>query len=1410
MAETKSAEVPPTAAGAAAPEKKYGLLTRAVARINPASKLFPPPVPEKPTLTPEATANYLSRTYFWWMNSLMKAGYKRPLQENDIYLIADERKAKYMTDKFLENLERRKAKGGKHVVIRAVNDTVFYTFWFAAFCRTATDIIEMCAPQLTRYIIYFVTDAYEGKPVNMGRGVGMIIGLTAMLMASSLSQNHYFYNSHKTGSHIKTILINALYRKSLLLSNRARVEFTNGKITNLMSTDTYRIEFACNFVCHLVDAPVPIIICLILLLINIGVSSLCGIALLFISSPLLAVVTKTIARRRTKTMVHTDARIRLMQEILQSMRIIKFFAWENAYVKKLAAIRMRELKLVKFMLILRTALFACSVTVPIFSSMISFIVLSVSGHSLNAAKVFSSLTLFNMLRIPLILLPVALATSADAYIAFGRIEKMLLAEESQEDIAIEPDMKYAIQMKDGSFVWEAEGAADAEEPKGKKGKTADGPGFFGKLLGKKPAAEPAPAAPAAVSDEDDKLSRTLTLESVQNAGLGRSEQNLEENITTLHEVDTDSSSKDEIREKTPEEPQSKGLKFQGLKNINLDIKRGELVVLTGFIGSGKSSLLAALVGEMRRTHGELAVAGSVAYCPQPWIQNTTLKENILFGREFDQDKYERVIRDCALTPDLESLPAGDMTEIGERGINISGGQKSRISLARAAYFDADIILLDDVLSAVDSHVGRHLVQECICGFMGGRTRLLATHQLHVLPYADRVIFMDGEGGLEIGTVDEITERCPKFAELMTYQQQGDEEEADEEEDVKPAAAPEKKKAAGKGPGGPGELMTEEEKANSSKMSKVYLDYYRDAGGFLSWGVVVVVLLVAVCASGAQILTNLWLSFWVNDTLHKTKGWYIGLYVTFGVVSALMFFTLGFTVTNAGASASYKLNNRAVERVLRSPMAFFDTSPLGRILNRFSKDVDSMDNTLIDAYRQVLITTFSVGGVFILILAYMYYFVAALVPLAAVYVFAMSYYRASARDVKRMDAVNRSFVFAHFNETLTGMTSIRAYREQDRFIERMEKNSDQMNRFGFVVMANQRWLSIRLELVALMMIFVTGMLAVSRKMNMNPSSVGLVLSYCMTILFQMSFMVRQVADVENDMNSVERLHYYATALESEAPLHIEETCPPKEWPQTGKITFEDVFLRYRPELPYVLKGISLDIKGGEKVGICGRTGAGKSSIMVALYRLAEISAGRMLIDDVDTAPLGLHDLRTKLAIIPQDPALFRGTIRSNLDPFDNYTDLELWDTLQRSGLMDSRPSTAGSGEKAAAEQFRSKFALDQPVDDEGLNFSLGERQLLALARALVRQSKILVLDEATSSVDYQTDAKIQKTIATEFAHCTILCIAHRLKTILSYDRILVLDDGRVAEFDAPKTLFMREGSIFHSLCQRSRITEADFA
>ena len=1373
-------------------------------RLNPLKRSTKPPVPKERRISREYGAPFLSLLTFQWMAPLMNTGYQRPLELNDIWLVNPKRSAPVLSAKLNASFQKRLGRGDKYPLLWSLYETFKFEFWLGGLCQLTSSVVQVMAPFTLRYLIAFAEDAYIAQQTHtpsprVANGIGLVIGISLMQMLQSMGTNHFIYRGQMVGAQSRGVLITVIFEKAMKISGRAKAGgkaleddtkekvniekekenkgflkrmidkklnpkggaqvmadsargisgdgagWGNGRIVNLMSTDTYRIDQASGMFHMVWTSPVAILLTLVVLVINLTYSALAGFALLVIGIPLLTKAIKTLFVRRRAINKITDQRVSLTQEILQAVRFVKYFGWESSFLERIGDIRKREIRAIQILLSIRNAINAVSMSLPIFASMLSFITYSLSSHDLNPAYVFSSLALFNSLRMPLNLLPLVIGQVVDAWSSIGRVQDFLIAEEQNDDFIWDMDGKNAVSMHNASFTWERNVTQDPD---------------------KKPGPPPKKGRSKEVKDAEKAAAKAGKPVDASNKGI--------DSASTLTEA----------------EP----FKLNGL---DFSVGRNELVAVIGGVGSGKSSLLAALAGDMRRTSGSVTMGATRAFCPQyAWIQNTTVKENIMFGKDYDKNWYEAVVDACALRPDLDMLPYGDLTEIGERGITVSGGQKQRLNIARAIYFNSDIVLMDDPLSAVDAHVGRHIFDNAICGLLKDKCRILATHQLHVLSRCDRIIWMQ-DGRIEtIDTFSNLMNHNEDFQKLMatTAQEEKLENEGqvneDEVEDEKKAAK--KRKQAKRGAA----LMQQEERAVKSVGWSVYAAYIR-ASGSLLFGPIVLLLLII--SQGANIATSLWLSWWTSNKWGYSTGAYIGIYAALGVTQALLMFAFSVTLTVLGTRASRIMLKRAMTRVLRAPMSFFDTTPLGRITNRFAKDVDIMDNNLTDAMRMYFFTLAMITSVFILIIVYFHYFAIALGPLFLMFLFSASYYRASAREIKRHEAVLRSGVFARFSEAVSGISSIRAYGLQDHFTVGLKREVDQMNSAYYLTFSNQRWLSVRLDAIGNLLVFTTGILVVTSRFNVSPSIAGLVLSYILSIVQMIQFTVRQLAEVENNMVSTERLHYYGTELDEEPPLHLKGI--PDSWPEKGEIVFNEVQMRYREGLPLVLQGLNMTVAGGERIGIVGRTGAGKSSIMSTLFRLVELSGGSISIDGINIAQVGLKDLRTRLAIIPQDPTLFRGTIRSNLDPFNEHTDLELWSALRQSDLV--------GADESLDDKTHGRIHLDGIVEEEGLNFSLGQRQLMALARALVRGSQIIVCDEATSSVDMETDQKIQRTIQTGFKGKTLLCIAHRLKTIINYDRICVMDQGRIAQLDTPLALWQDEEGIFRSMCDRSGIRREDF-
>ncbi|KAK7571720.1 hypothetical protein V3481_018928 [Fusarium oxysporum f. sp. vasinfectum] len=1375
-------------------------------RLNPLRRGRRPPVPETREVSAEYRAGLLSRLTFQWIAPLMMVGYRRPLEHNDLWLVNPDRACDVMVERLQTSFNRRREAGYPRPLLGALFDTFRVEFIVGGLCQLIASVIQSVAPFVLRYLINFALRAWTaqrtgrpGPPIS--EGVGLVIGITFMQFLQGLMTTHFIYRGMMVGGQARAGLITMIFDKAMKLSGRAKAGrkavletpppdiqpgsdaerkwyqkllkkkqkevltpkgpgdvsgdgqgWGNGRIINLMSTDTYRVDQGSGFFHIMWTSPVAILVTSALLLVNLTYSALPGLGLLVLTTPLLGKAVRSLFRRRMAINKITDQRVSLTLEILQAVRFVKYLGWENSFLERFNEIRKREVKGVQILLAIRNGIMSVGMSMPVFASMLSFITYSLTGNALNPAPIFSSLALFNSLRIPLNLLPLVMGHVIDANASIKRIEEFLLAEEALESAEWDYNAKNAILMKDADFTWERHAARDDNNIPGKR---PGGPS------GRKPTRKSKKE-----QRKKEKEEKRLGTESTANPEEKAEEVEMEE------------------------EP------FK-MKGLNLGIGRKELVAVIGGVGSGKSSFLAALAGDMRKTHGEVTIGASRAFCPQyAWIQNATVRENIVFGKEFHSDWYNKVVDACALRPDLEMLPNRDSTEIGERGITVSGGQKQRMNIARAIYFDADIVLMDDPLSAVDAHVGRHIMDNAICGLLEDKCRILATHQLHFLNRCDRIILVAGGKITAIDTFDNLMANNADFQQLMMMTAKEEDKEVEEDvngddiegkENLAKQKTKEREEPAAV-------LMQEEERAIKSVEWGVWKAYLRAGGGI---GTGPLVLLLLILSQGSNITTSLWLSWWTSKKFGFSEGVYIAAYACLGFSQALTAFLFSIAVSAFGTKAGKVMLHRAIYRVLRAPMSFFDTTPLGRIMNRFSNDVDVMDNTLTDAIRTYFMTLAMIISVFILIIANYYYYAIALGPLFIIFLLSAAYYRASAREVKRHESVLRSRVFARFSEAVQGTSTIRAYGLQQQFSRSVRDAIDDMNSAYFLTFANQRWLSLRLDSISIILVFTTGILVVTSRFSVNPSIAGLVLSYILTIVQMIQFTVRQLAEVENNMNATERIHRYGTMLEEEAPTHLGEVC--QAWPEHGEITFNNVEMRYRDGLPLVLKGINIHVAAGERIGVVGRTGAGKSSIASTLFRLVELSSGSIIIDGLDISTIGLHDLRSKLAIIPQDPTLFRGTIRSNLDPFNEHSDLELWSALRQVDLVSL---------SATIDDKTGRVRLDSVVEEEGINFSLGQRQLMALARALVRGSRIVVCDEATSSVDFETDQKIQRTIVDAFHGKTLLCIAHRLKTVIGYDRICVMDAGRVAELDMPLALY-DAGGIFRGMCDRSGIRRENF-
>jgi len=851
-----------------------------------------------------------------------------------------------------------------------------------------------------------------------------------------------------------------------------------------------------------------------------------------------------------------------------------------------------------------------------------------------------------------------------------------------------------------------------------------------------------------------------------------------------------------------------------LKNISFEAGRGSLIAIVGQVGSGKSSIISALLGEMQKKHGTVTVNGTVAYVPQQaWIQNATVESNILFGKPFNAKKYKRVLEACALESDLKILPAGDLTEIGEKGINLSGGQKQRVSIARALYNGADIYFLDDPLSAVDAHVALHLFDNVIGpqGLMRNKVRILVTHSLSLLSQVDKIIVLKNGSISEVGTYEELVSSSSSYAELLrSFGDDADNDDIDGTEDSPLARSATKRQSilsfGSRQPDAlervldmkehldkqmkkeeKGQKVVEAETVQTGTVSRSVFAAYAKSIGIAT---AIFVLFFGLCSKFFLVGTRIWLADWSskNSVSSEERDKYLMIYGLLGLGHCVSTYLSSILLTIGAYFAAKRLHDNLLINVLRCPMQFFESTPMGRLTNRFTKDINVIDEDVPETVNSFIGCLFGIVSVIFTISYSTVLFLAALVPLAAIYIGTQRFYVASSRQLKRLESIRRSPIYNHFFESINGVSSIRAQRQQERFINENERRIDE-NQAAFAPSNySNRWLAVRLEFVGNMIIFLSALFAIIGKDSITAGLAGLSISYAMQITQTLNWFVRMTSKLETDIVAVERVKEYSE-VETEAARINPDNRPDASWPDKGVVDVQNYCARYRKDLDYALHHISFDIKPCEKVGVVGRTGAGKSSLAMGLFRMIEAAEGSITIDGINISDIGLMDLRSRLTIIPQDPVLFSGSIRFNLDPFDQHSDDSIWNALEISHLKGFIDTLNGG--------------LQEPVAESGSNFSVGQRQLMCLARAILRKSKILVLDEATAAVDMETDEFIQKTIRDEFKDCTVFTIAHRLNTVIDYDRILVLDKGKVVEFDSPQKLLQSKG-MFYDMAKDANI------
>ncbi|XP_078175277.1 ABC transporter C family member 3-like [Carex rostrata] len=834
-----------------------------------------------------------------------------------------------------------------------------------------------------------------------------------------------------------------------------------------------------------------------------------------------------------------------------------------------------------------------------------------------------------------------------------------------------------------------------------------------------------------------------------------------------------------------------------LKDLNFRAMQGMRVAVCGTVGSGKSSLLSCILGEMPKLFGEVKLCGSVAYVSQsPWIQSGKIQDNILFGTEMDRDRYDKVLEACSLKKDLEILPHGDQTMIGERGINLSGGQKQRIQIARALYQDADIILFDDPFSAVDAHTGSHLFKECLLRLLASKTVIYVTHQVEFLPAADLILVMKEGKIAQAGKYQEILESGKEFMELVSahkdalsaldsFSRMEDSSSSNQEIENKKTQIDTSSEEAN--PNIPkGQLVTEEEREKGKVGFWVYWKYITLA---YNGALVPLVLLAQISFQVLQIASNYWMAWAapvsVDVAPPVSSMMLIYVFVALALGSSLFILARALLLVTAGYKTATILFDKMHLSIFRAPMSFFDSTPSGRILNRASTDQSEVDTSIPYQIGVCAFTMIQLLGIIAVMSQVAWQVFVVFIPMIALCLWYQRYYIETARELARLVGVCKAPIIQHFAESLTGSTTIRSFGKESGFKWRNRKLMDDYSRPKFYNAGAMGWLCFRLDMISsLTFSFSLVFLVTIPAGVIDPGLAGLAVTYGLNLNMLQTWVVWNLCNLENKIISVERILQY-TNIPSEPPLSTpKDLSLDNSWPAQGDIMLKNLQVRYAPQLPFVLRGLTCTFPGGKKTGIVGRTGSGKSTLIQALFRIVDPTVGQILIDNVDICTIGLHDLRSRLSIIPQDPTMFEGTIRNNLDPLEEYTDAQIWEALDSCQLGD--------------EIRKKELKLDSPVTESGENWSVGQRQLVCLGRVILKKSKILVLDEATASVDTATDSLIQKTLRQQFSDSTVITIAHRITSVLDSDMVLLLDNGVVVEHHTPAKLLEDKSSLFSQL------------
>ena len=1242
-------------------------------------------------------------------------------------------------------------------------------------CKLIHDACYLSSPMVLRAFVDFVSDDHPTPG-----GAAWIVAVFFLLnLGQSLALHKHFHIVLRSGLHCRSALMGQIFHKALTLSPKAALhpELHAGRIVNMMSGDVERVNEFCGFVNYVWSSPMQVVVSLAMMYQMVGWVAFACIALMLVSSPIQAWMYRRLTALRRDFLKATDNRVKATNEMFGAIRIVKYMGWETRFEAIITGLRQVEISWLKRIQLWRVGASFVVAASPIIVMAGVFVLYAGTGHRLVPRVVFPMIALLNILRFPFMMIPSIFTMMINFLVSLRRISQFLDADDgksSAEQICDTVRSTDAI-MDNATIV-----------------------------------------ANQCIVIGDDK-SPSATKNPMSGAGaLARRLKNASDFINKAISYTAPNML-------APSDMQAKKFRITEkilLRDVSIRIPSRKLTVVFGKTGSGKSTLLNSLLGHYKLLSGSIKCHTSVAYAPQqPWIMNASVKDNILFFLPYDSQRYEQVIRVCQLTQDLRDLPAGDMTEIGEKGVNLSGGQKARVSLARAVYSSKDMYLLDDPLAAVDAHVSERLLADCFLGALAGTTRVLVTHYPHVLRHADFIVSLDAgcvvfsgdygsyqewnrqtatnldQNGMERVATSNLSDLGTPVLQSSAATRHKDVSSSESDTEGLTVQPPPTTVNSPSMVQKQAVLMTTEERAVGNISISTYLKYFMHCGG---WSRVVSTVVLFFVTETIAVSSNVWLSIWSQGLYGLSQKTYLTVYVA----------TVGCTIFNYASRAwmiydSFRLGSLSLHAALltsvsRATTAFFDTTPLGRILNRFAKDIDQIDNDLPMDFLGMMGVVFAMISSWSVMIASQPFVLVAVVPVGIVYSRVMKYFNAANREVKRVDTINKSPVFALLSEALEGAKQVSVYHQERSFVKDAMRRIDAAFSSSYLQAVANRWLGVRLEFMGNILITsmvisgVTCKLTAFGHLDVGLVSLGVTLALSITQL--MNWTVRTVASVEADMNSVERIFYYAEQIELEDFSAPPTTTHHHDVNHSLGISFQSVSLRYREGLPLVLKNVSFEIKPKSRVGIVGRTGSGKSTTMLALLRLVNICDGRIFIGSRDAATYSLKDLRNLFAMIPQDPVLFNGTIKSNLDPFDEHDDATILGAIEIVGMTQRI-----SEEDATELDTQQGRGVQCAITEGGKNFSVGQRQLLCLARAILKKNcEFILMDEATANIDQESDKHIQKAMRRAFGHQTVIIIAHRLHTILDADLIVVMDRGEAKEVGTPTELMNMAGGTFSSM------------